>query len=70
MMPTVSLESLNDMDHDFLNTVEKKYMKYLDACDNVEIKDGLKISMEISSLGNKYLQDSRFWEKEKIESKR
>lgn len=26
--------------------------------------------MEISSLGNKYLQDSRFWEKENVESGR
>ena len=26
--------------------------------------------MEISSLGNKYLQDSKFWEKENVESGR
>jgi methionyl-tRNA synthetase len=37
---------------------------------NVEIKEGLKFSMEVSSRGNKYLQDSKFWEKENRESGR
>jgi methionyl-tRNA synthetase len=27
----------------------------------VEIKEGLKFCMEISSRGNKYLQESKFW---------
>jgi hypothetical protein len=30
----------------------------------------LKLSMELSSLGNKYLQDSKFWEKPSVESGR
>jgi methionyl-tRNA synthetase len=36
----------------------------------VEIKDGLKAAMEISSIGNKYLQDSKFWEEENKKSGR
>ena len=32
--------------------------------DKVELKEGLKFSMEISSRGNKYLQESKFWEEE------
>ena len=36
----------------------------------VEIKEGLKFSMEISSRGNKYLQDSKFWEEENKKSGR
>lgn len=36
----------------------------------VEIKEGLKFSMEVSSRGNKYLQDSKFWEKEHQKSGR
>jgi methionyl-tRNA synthetase len=29
---------------------------------NVEIKEGLKAAMEISSIGNQYLQKTKFWE--------
>ena len=36
----------------------------------VMIKEGLKLAMEISSLGNKYLQDSKFWEAENKKSGR
>jgi methionyl-tRNA synthetase len=36
----------------------------------VEIKEGLKYCMEISSRANKYLQDSKFWEKENRDSGR
>ena len=31
--------------------------------DRVKLKEGLKLSMEISSRGNKYCNDSKFWEK-------
>ena len=46
------------------------YEKYVKDLDKVEIKEGLKIAMEISSLGNKYLQDSKFWETENKKSGR
>ena len=41
--------------------MENRYQKYVELLNKVEIKEGLKFSMEISSRGNKYLQDSRFW---------
>jgi methionyl-tRNA synthetase len=43
--------------------IESRYVKYRELLNRVEIKEGLKFSMEVSSRGNKYLQDSKFWEK-------
>ncbi|XP_043719638.1 probable methionine--tRNA ligase [Telopea speciosissima] len=35
--------------------------QYLEAMEKVKLKQGLKTAMAISSEGNAYLQDSRFW---------
>ena len=47
-----------------INLVEEKYKKYREQLQKVQIKEGLKIAMEISSIGNKYLQDNKYWEAE------
>ncbi|KAK6937631.1 Methionyl/Leucyl tRNA synthetase [Dillenia turbinata] len=36
--------------------------QYVDAMEKVKLKQGLKIVMGVSSEGNAYLQESRFWE--------
>jgi methionyl-tRNA synthetase len=53
-----------------LKVIDERYKKYLQVLEGVEIKEGLRIAMEISHIGNKYLQDSKFWEKQNIESGR
>ncbi|KAG5514778.1 hypothetical protein RHGRI_035985 [Rhododendron griersonianum] len=35
--------------------------QYVEAMEKVKLKQGLKIAMSISSEGNTYLQDSKFW---------
>ncbi|XP_052211175.1 probable methionine--tRNA ligase [Diospyros lotus] len=35
--------------------------QYVDAMEKVKLKQGLKIAMSISSEGNAYLQESKFW---------
>ena len=53
-----------------MKQAKEKYDRYVKELSDVEIKEGLKIAMEISSLGNKYLQDSKFWEAENKKSGR
>ena len=60
-IPKVAQEELTALETEFLKTIDERYKKYLQTLDAVEIKEGLKIAMEISHLGNKYLQDSKFW---------
>lgn len=64
-------ESLwTEADEEFVAEIESRYIKYRELLNKVEIKEGLKFSMEVSSRGNKYLQDSKFWEKEHQQSGR
>ncbi|KMZ57962.1 Methionine--tRNA ligase [Zostera marina] len=41
--------------------VGKHVKQYLDAMENVKLKQGLKACMSISSEGNAYLQEMQFW---------
>ena len=65
-IPQTTQESLTPLEIQFLKTIDERYRKYLQALEAVEIKEGLKIAMEISHLGNKYLQDSKFWDKSNV----
>lgn len=69
-IPKISQQDLTQLETDFLKVIDERYKKYLQVLEAVEIKEGLKIAMEISHLGNKYLQDSKFWEKKNIEDGR
>lgn len=57
-----SLKALTEEDHKLAAALNEELKLYINALDNVQIKDGLKIAMKISSLGNKYMQDSKPWE--------
>ncbi|GFP80849.1 probable methionine--tRNA ligase [Phtheirospermum japonicum] len=36
-------------------------VQYIEAMEKVKLKDGLKMAMSISGVGNTYLQESKFW---------
>lgn len=67
-IPKFTFDQLAQHDIDFLKLIDEKYKRYVELLDNVEIKEGLKAAMEISSLGNKYLQETKFWEEANKES--
>lgn len=46
------------------------FQQYLELFEKVEIKEALKLTMEISALCNKYLQDNEPWVQKNVESKR
>ncbi len=50
-----------DRDRELLANTRKLISEYLNSLENVKIKDGLRIFMEISSLGNVYLQETEPW---------
>ena len=69
-IPKISPDQYIAEDIEFFKLAKEKYEKYVKELNKVEIKEGLKIAMDISSLGNKYLQDSKFWEAENKKSGR
>ncbi|EDR25712.1 methionine-tRNA synthetase, putative [Entamoeba dispar SAW760] len=50
--------------------IKELYKEYLNAMENVKLKEGLKIAMSISSVGNKYLQDTAAWKTIKSDKER
>lgn len=54
-------ESFNETDRELLNNTRKLTLEYINALENVKIKEGLRIFMELSSLGNAYLQETAPW---------
>jgi methionyl-tRNA synthetase len=60
-IPDIKLEELTEVEVSLLKLTEEKFNKYTQLLDKVEIKEGLKTAMEISSIGNKYVQDCKPW---------
>jgi len=56
-----SEELFIEKDKEFLVNTRKLVSEYINALENVKIKDGLRIFMELSSLGNVYLQETEPW---------
>jgi methionyl-tRNA synthetase len=61
-IPLLKRDLLTEVDIDFVAEMKSRYAKYRDMVKKIELKEGLKFCMETSSRGNKYLQDSQFWE--------
>eukprot|EP01119_Soliformovum_irregulare_P012852 TRINITY_DN3354_c0_g1_i1.p1 TRINITY_DN3354_c0_g1~~TRINITY_DN3354_c0_g1_i1.p1 ORF type:complete len:738 (+),score=238.98 TRINITY_DN3354_c0_g1_i1:39-2252(+) len=61
---------LNEEDNELISEVNKKLKEYISELDQVHIKDGLKIAMSISQLGNGYMQKNKPWELVKTDKKR
>ncbi len=54
--------SPNEADLKFIDLVSKEIKEYIAALDKIKIKDGLKIAMGISKLGNQYIQENKPWD--------
>jgi len=60
-IPPFHGDKLSQTDKEFLRNVINKFRDYIKAMKEAEIKEGVKLFMEISSLGNGYLQVSQPW---------
>ena len=60
-VPKFHEEKIDDTDKEFFNNTLAKYKDYIKAMNGAEIKEGIKLFMEISSLGNGYLQITQPW---------
>lgn len=60
-IPKFNEKEIDNEDEEFLKNILQKYKKYLNSMENIQIKESLKIFMEISSLGNGYLQSKEPW---------
>ncbi|GAM20271.1 hypothetical protein SAMD00019534_034460 [Acytostelium subglobosum LB1] len=61
---------LQESDEVFIKEVDNLYQQYLEALEKVNIKDGLKLAMTISKLGNQYMQENKPWALEKTDKAR
>eukprot|EP00727_Mastigamoeba_balamuthi_P006493 m51a1_g2464 putative methionyl-trna synthetase (758) ;mRNA; f:27189-29922 len=52
---------LSDGDKAFIAKVDEVLAQYIDALEHIRIKDGLKLVMEASRLGNRYMQENQPW---------
>ena len=60
-IPKFHEEKLDDTDKEFFKNIITKFNSYVKAMNGAEIREGVKIFMEISSLGNLYLQTTQPW---------
>ena len=60
-VPAFHEEKIDSTDKEFLSNVIIKFKDYIKAMKEAEIKEGVKLFMEISSLGNGYMQISQPW---------
>ena len=59
--PKFSEELLNEKDKEFFSKTLSIVLDYVNALENVKIKEGLRIFMELSALGNAYFQETEPW---------
>ena len=60
-IPKYHENKIDDVDKEFCNNVITKFKAYVKAMSGAQIREGTKIFMEISSLGNGYLQVTQPW---------
>lgn len=53
----IMLLQLNDRDNNFLSAIDGLYRKYLQSLDDIKLRDGLQTVLEMSRVGNEYIQD-------------
>ena len=61
VIPELKEEKLDVRDNQFMKNVLEKYNEYCESMNNTNMKEALKLFMEISSLGNAFLQVSEPW---------
>ena len=69
-IPLINKNLLTPTDNKFLEQVWCIVGNYVSLFDAFKIRDALKSAMEISSLTNKYVQDSKIWESNENEESR
>ena len=60
-IPKYNIDKIDDIDMEFFKNIISKFKNYVKAMKNAEIREGIKTFMEISSLGNGYLQNTKPW---------
>jgi methionyl-tRNA synthetase len=63
-------EDFNEKDLETIKSVNELLNKYIQAMEGIKIRSALKIIMEISSIGNQFLQTNKPWESVKKDKKR
>jgi methionyl-tRNA synthetase len=53
---------LNEQDNNAIKEIETKVTEYIAALEKVKLKEGLKTVMEISRVGNQYMQENKPWD--------
>ncbi|CAI9091653.1 OLC1v1026729C1 [Oldenlandia corymbosa var. corymbosa] len=61
VIPDAENAELHPLTRALAGKVGKSVVEYKDVMEKVKLKQGLKIAMSISTLGNGYLQDTKFW---------
>ena len=61
-VPKFNADKIDEADKKFVHDTITKFKDYIKAMKDAEIKEGIKIFMEISSLGNGHLQLTKPWE--------
>lgn len=60
-VPKYTEDKVSDTEKDFFKNVLAKFKQYVKFLKNADIKDGIKTFMEISALGNGYMQVTEPW---------
>ena len=60
-IPKFHEEKIDETTKEFFNNIIDKFKAYVKAMSGAEIREGVKIFMEISSLGNGYMQATEPW---------
>ncbi|KAL0491196.1 methionyl-tRNA ligase, partial [Acrasis kona] len=55
-------KELTQVDQDLIKQVEERVTDYIQKLEKVKLKDGIKIVMDIASLGNAYMQHNAPWD--------
>jgi methionyl-tRNA synthetase len=53
---------LSTADTSFINAVNNELKNYINLLESVSIKEGLKVVMTVSRLGNQYMQEQKVWD--------
>ncbi|KAM9953134.1 hypothetical protein ACTFIW_006480 [Dictyostelium discoideum] len=53
---------LNELDKKLVQEVDEHLVQYFQRLEEISLKEGLKIAMSISKLGNTYMQDNKPWD--------
>jgi methionyl-tRNA synthetase len=59
--PKLTVDHISEKEINFFKKVRDLLLEYCSALDNVKIKEGLRVFMEISSLCNSYFQETEPW---------